>query len=142
MLYFTKTILLIFFSIIISAASLEAAAVEKPKTLPGESKKVVINKDHYFIYEFAQKPSMGTVVLRVRVYDNSGKQLTPYAVFGDYGMPSMRGHHDSGKQQFKLNKRGDYLLPVNIVMPGDWDVTITIEKDGKAIFKGVLYFDI
>ena len=142
MKYFAKIILIVAFSIFISTIFKDASAVEKPKALPGESKKVIINKDHYFTYEFAKKPSMGTVVLRVRVFDNNGKQITPYAVFGDYGMPSMRGHHDSGKQQFKLNKRGDYLLPVNIVMPGDWDVTITIEKDGKAIFKGVLYFDI
>ena len=30
----------------------------------------------------------------------------------------MSGAHDSGEVPFKLNRKGDYLLPVNIVMPG------------------------
>jgi hypothetical protein len=57
-------------------------------------------------------------------------------------MPSMRGAHDSGDVDFKLNKKNDYLLPVNIVMPGDWEVRVTFLKDGKPVFHGGITFDV
>jgi hypothetical protein len=57
-------------------------------------------------------------------------------------MPSMRGAHDSGSVEFKLNRKDDYLMPVNIVMPGDWEVQVTIQKDGKPVFYGSITFDV
>jgi len=57
-------------------------------------------------------------------------------------MPSMRGAHDSGEVAFKLNKAGDYLLPVNVVMPGDWEVRLTFSRNGSVIFRGKVTFDV
>ena len=54
----------------------------------------------------------------------------------------MRGAHETGDQALKLSKRGDYLLPINIVMPGDWEIRLTINKDGKVIFRGSYKFDV
>jgi hypothetical protein len=54
----------------------------------------------------------------------------------------MPGHHDSGNVDFKLSRKSDYLLPVDVVMPGDWEVQLTFMKDGKAIFYGRVDFDV
>ncbi len=57
-------------------------------------------------------------------------------------MPSMAGAHDSGEVAFKLNKKGDYLLPVNVVMPGGWEVRLTFSRNGVVIFRGRILFDV
>ena len=57
-------------------------------------------------------------------------------------MPSMRGMHSSGDQNFALSAKGVYLLPVQLVMPGDWEVALTILKEGKALFRGSYLFDL
>jgi hypothetical protein len=110
--------------------------------LPGEGKQIWIGKDHYFVYAFSQKPSLGTVILKVEVYDKDGKRDTSLGITGDSGMPSMAGHHDTGDVPLKQNKKGDYLLPVNVVMPGDWEVRLTFRKDDKPIFQGSIPFHV
>ena len=57
-------------------------------------------------------------------------------------MPSMRGAHSTGDKEFSLSTKGVYLLPVRLVMPGDWEIRFTFEKNGKALFRGVYLFDI
>jgi hypothetical protein len=54
----------------------------------------------------------------------------------------MRGAHETGDRYFKLSRNGDYLLPIDIVMPGDWEIRLTILKDGKVIFRGSYQFDV
>jgi hypothetical protein len=125
----------------LSCGNKESSSTGKTISLPEDS-KISINENYYFKYKFSQKPAMGTVVLKIQVFDSSNKQSTPFAIFGESGMPSMAGSHDSGMNEFKLNKKNDYLLPVNIVMPGDWEVRIIIKKDSKEIFKGKINFDV
>jgi hypothetical protein len=110
--------------------------------MPGTGKKVPIGNGAYLIYGFDKKPKMGTVIMKVEVYTPNGKQDTSMEVLGDSGMPSMRGAHETGDQPFKLSRKGEYLLPVNIVMPGDWEIRLTIRKDGKVIFRGSHKFDV
>ena len=104
--------------------------------------KTRIDKDLYVTYDFNKKPSMGMVIVKVQVFNREGKKITGLAITGDSGMPSMRGAHDSGEMLFKLNKKGDYLLPVNIVMPGDWEIKVKFMKDKKVIFSGKIEFDV
>ncbi len=111
----------------------ELAASGKKNTLPGGL---------YFTWEFDRAPKMGTAILKVRVFDGKGKQITPFDVTGRSDMPSMRGGHDSGDVKFKLNKKGDYLLPVNIVMPGDWEVILVFQSRGTVVFRGRILFDV
>jgi hypothetical protein len=85
---------------------------------------------------------MGMIVLKIQVFDKDGKQVTPLTIQGRSGMPSMPGHHDSGQVDFKLSRKNDYLLPVDVVMPGDWEVQLTFMKDGKAVFFGRVNFDV
>ena len=54
----------------------------------------------------------------------------------------MRGAHDSGEVPFKLNKKGDYLLPVNVVMPGEWEVKLIFMNDTGPIFRGRITFKV
>ena len=111
-------------------------------TMPEPGKKVPIGNGGYLIYGFDKKPKMGTVIMKVEVYTPDGKRNTSVEVLADSGMPSMRGAHETGDQPFKLSKKGEYLLPVNIVMPGDWEIRLTIKKDGKVIFRGSHQFDV
>jgi len=122
-----------------------ASSAEQPlvyPSMPGPGKKVPIGSDYYLIYGFDKKPKLGTVIIKVEIFDKEGKKDTSFEVKADSGMPSMKGHHDTGDRPFKLSKRGDYLLPIDIVMPGDWEVRLTLLKDGKVIFRGSYQFDV
>jgi hypothetical protein len=110
--------------------------------MPGPGKKVPLGNGAYLIYGFDKKPKMGTVIMKVEVYAADGKRDTSLEVLADSGMPSMRGAHETGDQPFKLSRKGEYLLPVNIVMPGDWEIRLTIKKGGKVIFRGSHQFDV
>ncbi|MEW6078785.1 MAG: hypothetical protein AB1724_13295 [Thermodesulfobacteriota bacterium] len=110
--------------------------------LPQAGKAFIIGPGYSGMWEFSEKPKMGTVVLKIVIYNNKEARDTSLKITGESGMPSMRGHHESGDVEFKLNKNGDYLMPVNIVMPGEWDVRIKFIKDGKVIYRGVIEFDV
>jgi hypothetical protein len=112
------------------------------KELPPPGKKCQIDDNFYFTYEFSEKPKMGTVILKVQVFDKAGEQNSSFAVIGRYEMPSMSGAHNSGDQEFKLNKKNDYLLPVNIVMRGEWEVKLTFLEDGTPVFRGFFRFNV
>jgi hypothetical protein len=110
--------------------------------LPKSGKKCWIGEVNYFTWEFDKTPKMGTSILIIKLYDRDGKRVTDVAVTGQSDMPSMRGAHDSGEVAFKNNKAGDYLLPVNVVMPGDWEVRLTFSRNGIVIFRGRIVFDV
>lgn len=81
------------------------------KDLPKAGKKCWIGEVYYFIYEFGKTPKMGTAILKVRLFDKDGKQVTDLDITGQSDMPSMRGAHDSGEVAFKLNKEGTTSCP-------------------------------
>jgi hypothetical protein len=110
--------------------------------LPGPGKKISIDKDYYFIFGFDKKPKIGTVILKVEIFNRDGKKDTSLEVKADAGMPSMRGAHETGERSLKLSQKGDYLIPIDLVMPGDWEIRLTFLKDGKIIFRGSYTFDV
>jgi hypothetical protein len=110
--------------------------------LAKSGKKCWIGEVSYFTWEFDKTPKMGTSILVIKLYDKDGKRVSDLAVTGRSDMPSMRGAHDSGEVPFKNNKAGDYLLPVNVVMPGDWEVRLTFSRNGIVIFRGRITFDV
>jgi hypothetical protein len=85
---------------------------------------------------------MGTLIMKVEIFIQEEKKDTSIEVKADAGMPSMKGAHETGEQPFKLSKKGDYLLPINIVMPGDWEIRLTLLKEGKVIFRGSYQFNV
>jgi hypothetical protein len=110
--------------------------------VPASGKKCPIDDHYYFRWEFNQKPKMGLVILKIQVFDKADDQVVPFKATGRSDMPSMRGAHDSGDVELKLNRKNDYLLPVNVVMPGDWEIRLTFWLDGRPIYHGSLRFDV
>ena len=110
--------------------------------LPKSGKKCWIGEVNYFTWEFDKMPKTGMSVLIIKLYDKDGKRVSDLVITGRSEMPSMRGAHDSGEVAFKTNRAGDYLLPVNVVMPGDWEVLLTLSRNGIVIFRGRLTFDV
>lgn len=119
-------------------------AGEEPvfQDLPKAGKTCWIGEVNYFTWEFDKTPKMGTAILVIKLYDKDGRRVSDLAVAGRSDMPSMRGAHDSGEVAFRTNRAGDYLLPVNVVMPGDWEVRLTFSRNGIVIFRGRLAFDV
>jgi hypothetical protein len=101
-----------------------------------------IGDEYYFIYNFDKKPQMGTIIMKVQVFSKEGKQDSSLEIKGSADMPSMKGAHSTGDQLFKQNKKGDYLLPVNVVMPGEWEVVLNFLKDKKTIYTGSVRFNV
>ncbi len=120
------------------------AQTEEPEfaDLAGQGKKNKIDETTYFTWEFVQKPKLGPAILKIQLFDRAGNRRTDLAIIGRSDMPSMRGAHDSGDAAFKLNKKGDYLLPVNVVMPGDWEVLLTFKNGDAVVFRGRIAFDV
>ena len=127
-----------------STAPATPPAEQKPvyPALSGPGEKVWIDKEYYFIYGFDKKPKMGTAILKVSVYNKDGEKDTSLQIAADSGMPSMRGAHDTGDLPMQLSRHKDYLLPINIVMPGEWEIRLTIRKAGKVILRGSHRFDV
>ena len=110
------------------------------KILPKPGERVPLGAKHYFIYGFTKPPKLGTAIMRVEIYTLEGGRDTSFVVKGDADMPSMRGAHASGDKDFSRSAKGVYLLPVRLVMPGDWEVTLTFIKEGKTVFHGAYLF--
>lgn len=126
------------------AGSLEMSGTRQAPTfvsMLGPGEKVLIGNDKYMIYGFVEKPKMGSVIMKIEVFNNKGEKDSSVAITADSWMPSMPSM-GTGHDTFKLSKKGDYLVPVNITMPGDWEIKIIIAKDGKVIYRGSYRFDV
>jgi hypothetical protein len=110
--------------------------------MPEPGRKVPVGSGYYLIYGFDKKPKLGTAIMKVEIFNEEGGKDTSLEVLGDADMPSMRGAHATGDRPFRLSRKGDYLLPIPIVMPGQWEVTVTVVKGGKAIFRGRHLFNV
>jgi hypothetical protein len=117
-------------------------ATEVYRTLPRPGEKIPLDAGHYFTYGFDKQPKMGTAIMRVEIFDKKGNRDTSFVAKGDADMPSMRGAHSSGAKEFSISAKGVYLLPVRLVMPGDWEIKFTFLKKGEVLFRGAYLFDI
>jgi hypothetical protein len=122
--------------------SSQASGAESSKILPKPGERVSLDPNHYFVYGFDKAPKLGTAIMKVEVFAQDGSHDTTFVVKGDVDMPSMRGAHSTGDKQFSVSKKGVYLLPVPIAMPGEWEFKFTFEKDGKAVFHGAYRFEV
>jgi len=110
--------------------------------MPEPGKKVLFGDGYYFIYGFDKKPKLGIAIMKVEIFDRNGRIDTSFEVKAHADMPSMRGAHVTVDRSFKVSKKGGYLAPQDIVMPGDWEIRLTILKDGKVLFRGSYKFDV
>lgn len=130
-----------------SFPALAALGGTAPPKLPATrmapaGEKIWLNESLYFTHEFDKTPAMGPLVLKIKLFNKDGTRSTALKIKGSSDMPSMRGAHDTGFRDFRISKRGDYLLPVDIVMPGDWEIQVIIYSGETAIYHGLLLFDI
>jgi hypothetical protein len=143
---FIPVIAVLFFLTAAATPPLHAASVSvakkdfKPLPKPGE--KISLDADRYFTYGFDKSPKLGMSIMRVEIFTRDGKRDTSFVVRGDADMPSMRGAHSGGEKDFALSAKGIYLLPIRLVMPGDWEVTFSFVKKGKVVFRGAYLFDL
>ena len=137
-------ILAITAAVVVLAMGTAVSATEEETyaPLPKAGEKCPLSNNSYFVYGFDKNPQLGTVILKIAVYTDGKPQSDGLTIIGDSGMPSMRGHHDTGDVAFKQNKKGDYLLPVNVVMPGDWEVRLKFIRNDQVIYRGSIRFDI
>lgn len=92
-----------------------------------------------FAHAFVEPPKVGDVILKLTTDDARKASLKAFA---EYDMPSMRGAHAT-KVQFRLNKKGDFVIPIHFAMPGDWEIVVTFEDaDGKLAARKVITLDI
>jgi hypothetical protein len=152
-LFFVLFIVLSFYSLLLygsdhmghgSTTTKNTGTAQKPvfTPMPDPGKKVPIGNGDYLIYGFDKRPKMGMVIMKVEVFTGEGKKDTTFEMKADAGMPSMGGAHETGDKSFSLSNKGDYLLPINIVMPGDWEIRLTVSKEGKVIFRGRYNFNV
>jgi hypothetical protein len=125
---------------VLAASGTQQSQAYFPMPEPGA--KVQIGSGYYMVYGFDKKPKLGTVIMKIDIFKGEGERDSSFQVKGDSGMPSMRGAHETGDRAFQLSRKGSYLLPIDIVMPGDWEIRLTILKDGKVFFRGRYNFDI
>ncbi len=114
---------------------------QEPLALSSEGRKNPLPSGGYFTWRFDKKPQLGLLIVIVQAYSKDGKKESPYEISGDYGMPSMSAH-DSGEVLFQMNKKGDYLLPAQISMPGLWQIVLRIKHGGKQILVGKIIFEV
>ena len=95
----------------------------------------------WFTWKFDKKPQLGPAIIKVQVFSKDKKKDSSYEITGESGMPAMH-EHDSGPVKFQLNKKGDYLLPVDVAMPGDWEVVIRIKRYDRELFAGRVSFHV
>ena len=125
----------------ISAAS-PSTSLLAFRPLPKPGARVPLGANCYFTYGFSKSPKLGMCIMRVEIFTLDGKRDTSFTVKGDADMPSMRGAHSTGDHDFAVSEKGAYLLPVNLVMPGDWEVRLTFMKKGKTVLRGAYLFDL
>ena len=106
------------------------------KTLAGYNKVNWINESYSFTYSFDKKPKLGNAILKVKLFNKAKKLNNDYEVFAVADMPSMRGMHASGDVKLRANKKGELLVPINFVMPGEWQVDLKFVKAGKQVYAG------
>ncbi|MDR2426719.1 MAG: FixH family protein [Endomicrobium sp.] len=137
-LFFAATIFVSSFFSVSIAVQIENIMLIKEKA----KQKVMINENYYFTYVFSKKPKLGTSTIKISIFNKNGSQNTSLEILGDYDMPQMRGRHSSGPIKFKKNKNGDYLMPLNSVMRGKWEILLVFIEDDKDIFAGAIHINI
>jgi hypothetical protein len=104
-----------------------------------ENQDIALDDTASFRYMFVERPKIGDVILKVSLQGASSRDIKAFA---QYDMPSMRGHHASGKVEFQHNRAGDFVLPIHFAMGGDWEIVITFEENDREIYRQVLDLDI
>jgi hypothetical protein len=136
-----KKILTVFLMILSTLLVSSALADTKAQDMGQPGTKTLIGPGWTLTYGFNAHPALGMLILKVRVTDKDGNPVEGITLTGVSDMPEM-GDSNSGKVKFQQNKKKDFLLPVNVTMPGKWQVAVTVGKGRKRLFNGVINFNV
>lgn len=123
-----------------AAAAPAVKAGYQPLTRAGG--RIPLGAEHHLTFGFDKPPKLGIAIMRVEIVNRDGKRDGSFTVKGDADMPSMRGAHSAGEKSYSLSANGVYLMPVRLVMPGDWEVSFSVSRNGKTIYRGAYLFDL
>ncbi len=101
-----------------------------------------LNNDYSVKFRWQSKPKIGTKLLIVELYNKDNKLSNALNVSVNSYMPSMRGSHDTGHQPMKLNKNKAYVMPVNFMMLGDWELELKFNQGKTNIYTGYIQLKI
>ena len=93
-------------------------------------------------YEWPEKPKMGTYTLKANFVDKAGNTVEDVDIIVNYSMPTCGTHSKPKIETMKQNDRGDYLLPMNFVMRGDWEIILSAQKNEQEILKKKIILNI
>ncbi|MDR2104838.1 MAG: FixH family protein [Deferribacteraceae bacterium] len=100
-------------------------------------RKIKIDDNYSYIFEFAERAKLGPATLRVELLDKDGKKTNDLSITVYSYMPSMKGHHDENRI-FSVNKSNqNYLALINFVMRGQYRLEINFFKEGKLYHTGI-----
>ena len=129
-------------ALVLASASTAWASEDDAISLPKPGAKIPLDSGHYFVYGFSAPPKLGSAIMKVEVFALDGRRDTTFRISGDLDMPSMRGAHSTGSRNFSVSAKGFYLLPVQIVMPGDWEMKFAFAKGDQTVLRGAYLFDL
>ena len=78
-------------------------------------------------------PVVGNNNMMVTLKDASGKEVTDAKVAVDYGMPAMPGMPAMNYKTMAMLRGNVYHAIMNLSMSGSWNVTVKINRQGKAV---------
>jgi hypothetical protein len=119
-----------------STSTISTKLAEQPK----DSLKVVQKTSHrveipgtenYFTYYWEKPPVKGTDNFVITVYNAKRLAVKDYQVSASV----VPGSKPAPVKPIKMNERKQFVLPVEITKEGDWQISITILKDGKEMCK-------
>ena len=114
-----------------------ATVTEKAETtqvvLSNPKKAQWISKDYYVEYDWNKTPKIGTSILSVKVFDKSKKPVTDLAITADVNNTSQKDTKATGDIALKPNKKGEFIVPVNFVSQGNWEIQLRFAKGDKAL---------
>lgn len=106
-----------------------------------ENTKIRIDDRYSFTFQFSEKPKVGTTILKISVLDQKGEKTNDLNISASYAMPSMK-NMGSKSRDFMLSKKGDYLLPIDATMLGDWEIEVIFKDNSHEIHREKILFTI
>ena len=89
-------------------------------------KSIEIGKSQKASYTFSKKLVMGKNTLVVSIIDESNKKVSAYTLSGKAKMLGMENMSGADNVISFHKKGGDYAMPINLNMAGQWEITVYV----------------
>ena len=124
------------------SATVTEKAEATPIVLSNPNKAQWISKDYYILYDWNKKPKIGTSILSIKVFDKSKKPVTDLAITADVNNTSQKDTKATGDIALKPNKKDEFIIPVNFLSQGNWEILLKFAKGDKALSNAAIRVEI